>query len=120
MKREAEVRTYKDLVMISADLSEDKLASVKWRLGALISFLERELSLEDDGLKIRLGIPVCICEDGRGWSTCGASCLIHRPHYFCTCGGCGNCVLIGSHQGCSKRVAYMKTCVRCSPKEVVK
>lgn len=114
MKRESEIRVYKGLTMISIDFGEDRISSAKERVGALLSFLEKEFGLEDDQVKTQLGIPVCICDDGRGWSTCGGECPVHRPNYFCSCGGCKNCVTREERRGCSKKVAYMKACVLCS------
>lgn len=112
MKKEHEVWIYKEVLLAKIDLEEDKISSTKERLGTLLLFLGQQFEFKDDLRMLELGIPVCICEDQRGWSTCGAQCQVHKPSYFCTCGGCGDCK-VTDHQGCSRKVAYMKMCVRC-------
>lgn len=103
----------KFLALIKIELSEGKVtAAMKYAEEARL-LVEKEAGIEDDMERITLGIPVCICEDGKGWSTCGGNCLVHRPSYPCTCGGCGECTLKGDSRFCSKKVAYMKMCYRC-------
>ena len=114
MNQELKASILKSIVEIHIELSEDKIGQAKLALGSLVRSLAKKLDLEDEALQASLGIPVCICEDGRGWSTCGGECPVHRPHYLCTCGGCGSCTLNGLYQGCSKKVAYTQMCVRCS------
>ena len=113
MKKEHRIWALKELMLARMDLSEDKISSAKERLGTVYFFLEQQFDIKDDMDKLQFGIPVCICNDELGWSTCGGECPVHRPYYNCICGGCGNCTLIGTYQGCSKKVAYMKICRRC-------
>ena len=114
MKEDDKVFVLKTVADITIDLTEDKISECKDKLNYLFRYLEDRFDLKDDSKKAYLGIPVCICEDGRGWSTCGGECPVHRPHYACTCGGCGGCALKGESRFCTKKVAYMKTCVRCT------
>lgn len=112
MNKEQKGAILKDLKHIQIDLSEDKIKAVKEKLESFVKSVEKQFDLEDEQEQIMLGIPVCICEDDRGWSTCGGECPVHRPVYYCICGGCGKCHTT-QYQGCSRMVAYMKMCVRC-------
>jgi hypothetical protein len=70
--------------------------------------LDELLLLESDK------IPVCICIDNKGWSTCGAPCPLHPPIFQCDCDG-GRCsVCIENGENCRKKVARGQRCVRCS------
>ena len=103
------------IVKAGIALDQDKISEARTLLETSEMSLMALHHLTDDDL-IGKGIPVCICDDGRGWSTCGAKCLYHPPDYICICGGCGNCNLVGEDRACKRRVAYMKLCVKCDPK----
>jgi hypothetical protein len=95
-------------------LDQDKVSEVKTILGTVEEAIRLFQTVSDEEL-IQADVPVCICADKRGWSTCGDKCHYHPPEYICLCGGCGNCTLIGERQACQKRVAYMRMCHRCDP-----
>lgn len=120
MKQTDKVELLKLATSIYVDLSEDKILEAKLCLGSFIKILADRFDMKDESLQASLGIPVCICEDGRGWSTCGGECGIHRPIYMCGCEGCKKCIKeegrADMHKGCVKKVAYMQVCIRCSRK----
>ena len=114
MIKEEAVSLLRLIVRAEIELSQDKLSKAMYSLQAAHGLAQNLSKVSEEDL-IEASVPVCICEDGRGWSTCGGKCAYHPPEYICLCGGCGNCALVGFSQGCVKRVAYMKMCHKCDP-----
>jgi hypothetical protein len=105
--------------MAQVDLSQDKVKEAYSSIDTVCRALEAEHGLSDDQKKISLGIPVCICVDDRGWSTCGGECPMHPPKYLCACKGCEDCdnrVFLPKIR-CERKVAHGSYCIRCMPEE---
>ncbi|NJN05673.1 MAG: hypothetical protein HC814_03800 [Rhodobacteraceae bacterium] len=86
MNRTQAISAMKEIKLTMIELGESRIMDASKRLKELFSFLEEKLELKDDLLKMDHGIPVCICEDGRGWSTCGGECPDH-PRSTCASAG---------------------------------
>jgi len=94
------------------ELDHDRISETKAILFNISEAVCLIYKVGDEDL-ISAGVPVCICPDDRGWSTCGGACSYHSPDYICLCGGCGNCKLEGEDRACKRRVAYMRRCHKC-------
>jgi hypothetical protein len=102
--------------LVHVQMSFDTLsfAEAEEKLNALVEDVKRHFNITEERM-IEIGIPVCICIDDRGWSTCGVPCPRHPPKYQCPCDRkrCKGCTS-GPVEGCAKKVAYGHLCVRCS------
>lgn len=102
--------------LVRVQMSFDHFAyeEAKVKIDKLVFDIQQHFVITDERM-IELGIPVCFCIDGRGWSTCGAECPRHPPKYHCPCDNkeCKGCTS-GRIGGCARMVAYGRVCVRCS------
>ena len=114
MNRDEKVGLLRSIVNIRIGLTEGRIHETVSRLEGFFLRLEKAFGFPaDDQNRIKLDIPVCICVDDRGWSTCGGPCPVHIPDYYCICRGCKKCTLTTS-PFCQKKVAYQMRCVRCA------
>ena len=110
---EEEAWALQQLTLSTMDLEQGNTSAAMKKIAGVSWWMERYFGLQDDEKKISVGIPVCICIDDLGWSTCGGECPRHPPKWICECiNKCTGCKPEGSK--CMRKVYVGKKCVHCS------